>query len=68
MGGGGGGGGGRRLVAYVSTSRGGVVDGGVLPNSDPFGQTEKGGDRGCKNWTFSMDVKNVWSLKHQSGL
>ena len=32
----------------------------VLPNSDPFGQTEKRG-RGCKNWTFFMDVINVWS-------
>ena len=31
--------GGGLLVAYVLTSRGG----GILPNSDPFGQTEKGG-------------------------
>ena len=34
---------------------------GILPNSDPFGQTEKGG-RGWKNWTFFLDVINVWSL------
>ena len=35
----------------------------VLPNLDPFGQTEKG-ERGggCKNWAFFMDVINVWSF------
>ena len=32
--------------------------GGVWPNSDPFGQTEKG-KRECKNWTFFLDVINV---------
>ena len=51
-----GGGGGGWLVAYVLMSRGG----GVLPNSDPFGQTEKGG--GCKNWAFFLDIINVWSV------
>ena len=36
----------------------------VSPNLDPFGQIEKGrrGWGGCKNWTFFMDVINVWSL------
>ena len=51
------------LVAKVSTSRGG----GVLPNSDPFGKTEKGGrwggGGGVLNWTFFMDAKNVWFLR-----
>ena len=34
----------------------------VLPNLDPFGQTEKGERGGCKNWAFFMDVINVWSF------
>ena len=55
---------GKWLVAKVLTSRGG----GVLPNSDPFGQTKNGGG-GCKNWSFFMDVINVWSLyKNLNGL
>ena len=33
------------------------------PDLDPFGHTEKEGEgEGCKNWTFFMDVINVWSL------
>ena len=37
--------------------------GGVLPNSDPFGQKGKGGrSGGCKNCIFFMDFINVWSL------
>ena len=38
------------------------LGGGVLPSSDPFGQTEKGGRGGYKNWTFFLDVINAWSL------
>ena len=34
--------------------------GGVLFNSDPFGQIKKG-RRGCKNWTVFTDVMNLWS-------
>ena len=34
--------------------------GGVLFNSDPFGQIKKGRRR-CKNWTVFMDVMNLWS-------
>ena len=36
--------------------------GGISPNSDPFGQTEKGGKGWCKNWAFFFDVIIVWSL------
>ena len=37
--------------------------GGVLPNSDLFGQTEIGARGGCKNWTLILYVINVWSLR-----
>ena len=43
-------------------SRGGL-GGGVLRNSDLFGQTEIGARRGCKNWTLILDVINVWFLR-----
>ena len=43
---------------YPKFWRSGVGE--VLPNSDPFGQTKKEGQR-CKNWTFFLDVINVWS-------
>ena len=43
----------------MSASGGG--GGGVSRNSVPFGQAEKG-EMGCKNWSFFLDVINVWSL------
>ena len=60
------------MVAVVGRLSFDVQGRGLLPNLDPFGQTEKwvvvvvvvggGGVCVCKNWTFFMDVINVWSL------
>ena len=47
------------LQEYQRGLRGGG-GGGVLFNSDPFGQIKKG-RRGCKNWTVFTDVMNLWS-------
>ena len=50
-----------RVVGVFGSLSFNVQRQGVFSNSDPFGQTEKGG-KGCKNWTFFMDVINLWSL------
>ena len=56
---GGGGGGGGYSLSFDVQGRGG----GGSPDLGPFGHTEKEGEgEGCKNWTFFMDVINVWSL------